>query len=290
MKVTEKYKTPQSFEQAIRSRLKELSKGDGAENARYQRQIAYSQLLRRLFLEKDVPWALKGGHALEIRLQRARGTKDIDLALKEAGFFEGDHEEKMENLKEVLQKKASLDIGDYFTFLITGPIMDLENAPCGGGRFHVEAKIGGKTFSKFHLDIGVGDVWIEPHDELVVKNHLETLGIKDFKVETINIEQHFAEKVHAYTVPREKPNSRVKDIVDMYLIVKHESMDKGLLETALEETFKRRATHELPEELEPPPGSWEKSFERMIGEVMDKKVGIKAAFEEIKEFLNSLGV
>jgi hypothetical protein len=82
----------------------------------------------------------------------------------------------MQNLKEVLQKKASLDIGDYFTFLITGPIMDLENAPYGGGRFHVEAKIGGKTFSKFHLDIGVGDVWIEPHDELVVKNHLRNTG------------------------------------------------------------------------------------------------------------------
>jgi hypothetical protein len=287
MKLTEKYKTPQSFEQAIRSRLKELSKGDGAENARYQRQIAYSQLLRRLFLEKDVPWALKGGHALEIRLQRARGTKDIDLALKEAEFFEGAPEEKMHNLKEVLQKKASLDIGDYFTFLITGPIMDLDNAPYGGGRFHVEAKIGGKTFSKFHLDIGVGDVWIEPHDELVVKNHLETLGIEDFKVETINIEQHFAEKVHAYTVPRENPNSRVKDIVDMYLIVKHENVDKDLLKTALNETFKRRATHELPKELEPPPDSWEKPFERMMKEISSEKVSIQSAFEIVRDYLQT---
>jgi hypothetical protein len=58
MKLTEKYKTPQSFEQAIRSRLKELSKGDGAENARYQRQFAYSQLFRRLFFVKGVPGAL----------------------------------------------------------------------------------------------------------------------------------------------------------------------------------------------------------------------------------------
>jgi hypothetical protein len=49
-------------------------------------KLPIANLLRRLFLEKDVPWALKGGHALEIRLQRARGTKDIDLALKKQSF------------------------------------------------------------------------------------------------------------------------------------------------------------------------------------------------------------
>jgi hypothetical protein len=86
-------------------------------------------------------------------------------------------------------------------------------------------------------------------------------------------------------VPRENPNSRVKDIVDMYLIVKHENVDKDLLKTALDETFKRRATHELPKELEPPPDSWEKPFERMMKEISSEEVSIQLAFEVVQDLL-----
>ena len=32
-------------------------------------------------------------------------------------------------------------------------------------------------------------------------------------------EQQFAEKVHAYSLPRNQPNSRVKDLADMALLI-----------------------------------------------------------------------
>ncbi|MBP9680697.1 MAG: nucleotidyl transferase AbiEii/AbiGii toxin family protein [Bacteriovorax sp.] len=38
--------------------------------------------MARLFQDKNVPWVLKGGHALELRLQESRATKDIDLSIK----------------------------------------------------------------------------------------------------------------------------------------------------------------------------------------------------------------
>ena len=31
----------------------------------------------------DISWVLNGGHALELRLQKSRATKDVDLAMKD---------------------------------------------------------------------------------------------------------------------------------------------------------------------------------------------------------------
>src|SRR5690606_4377524 len=182
------------------------------------RQVGYTHFLARLFKDRNVPWVLKGGHALELRLQESRATKDIDLALKETKFLDKNEKERIEAIKEALIEKGRIDLGDFFEFLVTGPKMELDAAPYGGARFQVEALIDGKRFTIFDLDIGIGDVWIEPHNELELKNHLDFTGFEASKIQVINVEQHFAEKIHAYTVPRDSENSRVKDLVDLYLI------------------------------------------------------------------------
>lgn len=119
------------------------------------------------------------------------------------------------------------------------------------------AFIDGKKFSSFDLDIGIGDVWIEPHDNLDLKNYLEFTGFNPPQIKTVNVEQHFSEKIHAYTLPRNGHfNSRVKDLVDLYLLIEQDEMDKGELKSTLKKTFDRRKTHDLPTELLPPPKEW----------------------------------
>lgn len=131
----------------------------------------------------------------------------------------------------------------------------------------------------FDLDIGIGDVWIEPHDHLELKNHLDFAGFEVPRVEVISVEQHFAEKIHAYTLLREGQNSRVKDLVDLYLIIKNEKLNKTLLRKSIEDTFDRRATHKIPDNLESPPESWRKPFEGFgVGISIDETFGI------VKEF------
>jgi hypothetical protein len=39
-------------------------------------------------------------------------------------------------------------------------------------------------------------------------------------------EQQFAEKIHAYTLPRNAANSRVKDLVDLALLIGSGGLDK----------------------------------------------------------------
>ena len=58
-------------------------------------------------------------------------------------------------------------------------------------------------------------------------------------------EQQFAEKIHAYTLPRNAANSRVKDLVDLALLIGSGELDKRRILEALRLTFERRGTHDL---------------------------------------------
>jgi hypothetical protein len=92
--------------------------------------------------------------------------------------------------------------------------MDLDAAPYGGARFPVEARMDDWIFARFHLDTDNGDVVIVPLETIACRDWLGFAGIETARVRMITREQQFAEKVHAYTLPRQSTNSRVKDLVD----------------------------------------------------------------------------
>ncbi len=69
-------------------------------------------------------------------------------------------------------------------------------------------------------------------------------------------EQQFAEKIHAYTLPRNSQNSRVKDLVDLTLLIGLGELDQQRILDALGLTFERRGTHELSPELASPPADY----------------------------------
>jgi hypothetical protein len=60
------------------------------------------------------------------------------------------------------------------------------------------------------------------------------------------IETHIAEKLHACTMPRTRPNSRVKGLPDIALLATAQPMGAKRLRAALEQTFAFRMTHALP--------------------------------------------
>ncbi|WP_414654065.1 nucleotidyl transferase AbiEii/AbiGii toxin family protein [Hyalangium sp.] len=62
-----------------------------------------------------------------------------------------------------------------------------------------------------------------------------------------------AEKLHAYTMPRSRPNSRVKDLPDIALLASAQPLKATHLRDAIEQTFRFRGTHELPVMFPEPP-------------------------------------
>jgi hypothetical protein len=80
-------------------------------------------------------------------------------------------------------------------------------------------------------------------------------------------EQQFAEKLHAYTLPRRgAANTRVRDLVDMVLLIQSATLDRNRVIEAISVTFEQRKTHALPNVLPVPPADWQKPYDALARE------------------------
>lgn len=275
------YATATAFRRALEDRLTSLARSGNTDLQRMRRQVAFDRLLVRLFARGNPPWLLKGGYALELKLHLARSTRDLDLGL--AAFPTGGVE-----LLEILQTAAASDMGDWFRYMIGEPSMDLDGAPYGGSRYPVEARLDGRPFAKFHLDIGMGDIQREPVEWTEARDWLGFAGIARGRFPSIPREEHFAQKLHAYTMPSgERLNSRVKDLVDLVLLIESDEMDSARLRRDVIDTFRRRGSHDVPEYLEAPPEFWAPVFSK-LAEECGISGDITAQFSKVACFFRAL--
>ena len=280
-----KYQTPNALLSSLSKRLKEKAKSEGTDIQRLRRSVAFDRLLIRLFSKNPNLWVLKGGYAMELRISNPRATKDIDLALIDLTLTSKDSELQNKMILKELRSLASVDLGDFFIFQIEDPTLDLDGPPYGGARFPIIALVDGHAFAKFHLDVGVGDALIEPLDIIVGEDWLGFAGLHTKGTPTLSIEQHFAEKIHAYTLPREdRLNSRVKDLIDLILLIRMEKITSSKLKEAIKQTFDRRQSHEMPENLEAPPSQWLVPFANMAKEC-ELNLNLEEAFNELHKFI-----
>jgi Nucleotidyl transferase AbiEii toxin, Type IV TA system len=280
------YATAAAFRRALEERLKRASLTDQIDPNRLRRQVSFDRLLARLFREEPAPWVLKGGYALELRFKAARATVDIDLTLQRVEVTAvGDDTNQV--VREMLQSAADVYLGDWFEFVIGPPAMDLTAAPYGGARYPVEARMDERIFARFHLDAGIGDVVMQPLEAIVCRDWLGFAGIEASRVQMIAREQQFAEKIHAYTLPRNAANSRVKDLVDLALLIGAGGLDKPRILDALRLTFDRRGTHDLPAGLIPPPADWQIPF-HALAEECRLPTDVAAVFLGVQEFLEEV--
>ena len=77
-----KYASAAALRNALEERLRKTARNENTDIMRLRRQVAFDRLLARLFHGRTGNMLLKGGYALELRLERARATKDIDLSIR----------------------------------------------------------------------------------------------------------------------------------------------------------------------------------------------------------------
>jgi len=239
-----RYATAAAFRRALENRLQDIAGKESVDLQRLRRQVAFDRLLARLFQVGEplaLPWVLKGGYAMELRIKAARTTKDIDLTMRSV-LSPGEKKDDKKNLAvlEKLQEAAAFSSDDFFVYTIGEPIADLDAAPYGGARFPVEARLDGRVFVGFHLDVGIGDAVMEPLEVIEGRDWLGFAGIGSPSLYMIPREQQFAEKLHAYTLPRKGAvNSRVRDLVDMVLLIQSGTLVKSKVSEAVCVTFDR---------------------------------------------------
>jgi hypothetical protein len=244
-----RYATAAAFRRALEDRLQDIARKEGVDLQRLRRQVAFDRLLARLFQAAQppaLPWVLKGGYAMELRINAARTTKDIDLTMR-SFLSPGEKKDDKRNLAvlEKLQEAAAFRSDDFFVFAIGEPSSDLAAAPYGGARFPVEARLDGRVFVGFHLDVGIGDAVMEPLEVIEGRDWLGFAGIAN---------------------PSGAANTRVRDLVDMVLLIQSGTLDKAQVGEAIRLTFDRRGTHTLPKTLPKPPSGWKKPYEALAKE------------------------
>ena len=237
MDEVKQYKTAGAFRTALETRLQTRAQEERTDLQRLRRQVAFDRFLARLFPKESTgtyPWVLKGGYAMELRIRSARTTKDIDLTLHDGTRLAKDTEERRRQVRAMLQDSAAVQLNDYFEFLVGEGREDLDGAPEGGSRYPVDARMDGRGFARFHVDVGIGDEVLEPLDVVEGRDWLGFGGIAPPSFPVISREQHFAEKVHAYSLPRgDRVNTRTKDLIDMLLLIRHGNLDNSRLAAAM---------------------------------------------------------
>ncbi len=274
-----KYATGVALRVALEERLKQIAKAENTDLQRLRRWVAFDRFLARLFDSSDTQLVLKGGYAMELRFRIARATKDLDFTVRTISPSSGDA------VLDHLQQAGQRDLNDFFSFRVGSPMTDVDGAPNGGSRYPVDAMMAQRTFAKFHLDVGIGDVVLDPLEHIKTRDWFGFAGIPPASVPTIQREQQFAEKLHAYTLPRAgTANSRVRDLVDMVLLIRSGALNTSVVVEAVRRTFDRRGTHPLPTTLEPPPPDWNKPFQS-LAEECQLDLSVNMAFKELSEFV-----
>jgi len=100
-------------------------------------------------------------------------------------------------------------------------------------------------------------------EEVEGSSFLDFAGIEPGRFRIYPLETHVAEKLHAYTLPRKRPNSRVKDLPDIALLASTRDIEGAALRAAIDRTFDHRATHPVPMSVPDPPSSWAPVYERI---------------------------
>jgi hypothetical protein len=228
---------------------------------RRRQLLVFDRFLARLVAVFGDAATLKGGLVLELRLERARTTKDIDLRMT------GTPNETLAKLQEAGRR----ELGDFMTFEVRPddghPEIQNDGMQYEGMRFRADCKLAGKIYGQaFGVDVAFGDPILGDAETIVADDVLGFAGIAPPTLRLYPVETHVAEKLHAYTMPRARPNTRVKDLPDLGLLATTRALEARELRAAIDQTFTFRKTHPAPAFVPSPPHAWDKPYESMARE------------------------
>jgi hypothetical protein len=250
-----------------------LSQQTSVPLVRLRKLVVFDRLMARLMAVASNRWVLKGAVAIHYRLgPQFRTTKDMDIG----------RQDSEEGATADFVAAQSVDLGDHFIFIIerTGSLdPGLEGAAV---RYHATAQLAGRPFEDVTIDVGFGE---PPFGDPELVNGPDLLSFAEIppaEVLALPLEQHVAEKLHAYTrtYGGGNPSTRVKDLIDLVVISSFFSFEAGRLRQSLESTFGYRGTHPLPSAFPAPPSQWRIPYHTMATEVgvdTDLSVGYKQA-------------
>ena len=224
----------QDLAASVRARLLNIAKAE---------QTDFNAVLVRYALERFLYRLGQSAHADHFVLKGAmlfnlwyamphRATRDVDLL----GFGASD----LESIAQTFREIVSVAAADGMVFDPASVAVDeiRKNAGYAGARVLVSAELA-RARCKVQVDIGFGDaVTPGPVDATypVLLADFAAPQLRTYPVYTV-----VAEKLHAMVLLG-MTNSRLKDYLDVWVLLEREVLDATILATAIAATFKRRST------------------------------------------------
>ncbi len=233
-------------------------------------------LQRMLATTRWGDWILKGGYANQLRApDEARFTEDVDLKL----------DSDISRAKAVIVAAAQYDLDDHFVFEVAGDPRPLVGPPGGGLRFVVVVRLWGSELVRFKIDVSSADAIVGKIERHKSDPIVERLGYKRALFPVYPVAQQFAEKLHAYTRPRDVENTRAKDLADMlWLVGRYPFTSRAIVEACVA-TFGRRGEHPWPPKVSPPPTVWARQYTALRKEMHLSPATPLEAYQALLPFL-----
>lgn len=257
------YDTPQALRMALEQRLLTRSTETGIALDRLRRRVLFERVIARLEAAEPGRWVLKGGMALEVRLHDdARLTKDVDLGLRDDI---DDHRDLHDRVTDALA--VDLD-GDGFVLIASRPVsLAADGAGHLSWRIKVAASLAGKPFGGIQLDVSPRAHELDRTDRLRLANLLDFAGVPAPVVEVVDVHRHAAEKFHAMLRDfGDRENSRVRDLVDLALLIEHDLLDAARVADAAAQVWAERDATAPPSSLPSLPATWPERYERLAAD------------------------
>ena len=224
----------QNLAASVRARLLNIAKAE---------QTDFNAVLVRYALERFLYRLSQSAHADQFVLKGAmlfnlwyamphRATRDVDLL----GFGASDLESIAQAFREIVSVAA--DDGMVFDAASVSVEEIRKSAGYAGARVLVSAELA-HARCKTQIDVGFGDaVTPRPVDAVypVLLADFAAPHLRTYPVYTV-----IAEKLHAMVLLG-MTNSRLKDYLDLSVLLEREVLDPATLATAIAATFTRRGT------------------------------------------------
>lgn len=284
MQNEKRYTNAKAFRQALDERLKSNAREHMVSINDLHRQVVFDRFLARLDSQRFV---LTGGYSLELRLPKSRSTTDIDLYIRDLTLASISEDEQRQSILYSLRQQAENEVDDFFSFEIERVLGKLHGPTDGGVRCLAIARIDNKDYHRFHVDVAIVPEQVLEPELLTPSAILEFAGVETKPVKTLQKEEIFANKIHAYTRPRLSENTRVEDLVDLALLIES-GLDTEKLCCALRLVFAASSDHKVvPKTLLPPPAAWVNEF-HAISERRNLGLDLGQSFIRISDFYQQL--
>lgn len=273
-----RYATAAVFRTALEQRLLTAARQVGFLLVRLRKLVVFDQLLARLMVVAPNWWILEGAVALHVRLgARFRTTRGMDL-----GRYDCEPAATAD-----FSAAQAVDLGDHVPFDIRKTTRLDEVLEGAAVRYHVSAEPAGRPFQEVAVDVGFGNPPVENPERLRRPDLLSFAEIAPIAVPTLPLEQHVAEKAHAYSrcYAGGHPGTHAKDLIDLILIISSLFPFQAVrLRSALRTTFDARRTLPLPAARPPAPPGRVVAYRKMAAEV-GLQPGVSIGYQQATAFL-----